>query len=335
MTSSSSFLSLSIIVIIRCSDVCCPMQLMSTTSLHSRLNVWTDSMSLSLVSSTEVRARDSTRSDLRWLMNVSVCRSARHIHIHGALFVQTISDVAQGHSAAFARISIVIIIIIKWLFECGVGEGGMFIVYMFVLRLYDDGEGRERERARARVRVCIRTQSAEIVTMLRLSLFPLRPSSSSTYRRTRICCEVVVVIIVAMVVVVAGAQNTKKKGQRRKNALSLSRARAESGHVRSDVSLNSHVAAITVVLFVSQAFGLLCLWICLNLIFSHLCSQLFACPIDATCNACWLILSHLSSTTAAAARNGQAVRPSTDRRVCLLIDCAEWELVEQRSRIEV
>ena len=180
----------------------------------------------------------------------------------------------------------------------------------------------ERERERARVRVCIRTQSAEIVTMLRLSVFPLRPSSSSTYRRTRICCEVVVVIIVAMVVVVvvvAGAQNTKKKGQRRKNALAL--ARAESGHVRSDVSMNSHVAAITVVLCASQAFGLLSLWLwtLLNMIFIHVCTQLFTCLLDATLNACLVILSHLSSD-AAATRNGQAFRPSTVRCVCLLIN---------------
>jgi hypothetical protein len=32
--------------------------------------------------------------------------------VHGALFVQTINDVAQGHHAQIARISIVIIIII-------------------------------------------------------------------------------------------------------------------------------------------------------------------------------------------------------------------------------
>jgi len=34
-----------------------------------------------------------------------------HRKVHGALFVQTINDVAQGHRAQFARISIVIIII--------------------------------------------------------------------------------------------------------------------------------------------------------------------------------------------------------------------------------
>jgi hypothetical protein len=41
-----------------------------------------------------------------------------HRKVHGALFVQTINDVAQGHHAQFARISIVIIIImIERLFE--------------------------------------------------------------------------------------------------------------------------------------------------------------------------------------------------------------------------
>jgi hypothetical protein len=32
--------------------------------------------------------------------------------VHGALFVQTINDVAQGHHAQFAQISIVVIITI-------------------------------------------------------------------------------------------------------------------------------------------------------------------------------------------------------------------------------
>jgi hypothetical protein len=64
-----------------------------------------------------------------------------HIHrkVHGALFVQTINDVAQGHHAQFARISIVVIIIIimiERLFEKREREKkGMFIMYMFVLRL--------------------------------------------------------------------------------------------------------------------------------------------------------------------------------------------------------
>jgi hypothetical protein len=45
-------------------------------------------------------------------MNASERPRATHIHreVHGALFVQTINDVAQGHHAQFARISIVIII---------------------------------------------------------------------------------------------------------------------------------------------------------------------------------------------------------------------------------
>jgi hypothetical protein len=35
-----------------------------------------------------------------------------HREVHGALFVQTINDVAQGHHAQFAQISIVVIITI-------------------------------------------------------------------------------------------------------------------------------------------------------------------------------------------------------------------------------
>jgi hypothetical protein len=54
--------------------------------------------------------------------------------VHGALFVQTINDVAQGHHAQFARISIVIIIIER-LFGEREREKGMFIMYTFVLRL--------------------------------------------------------------------------------------------------------------------------------------------------------------------------------------------------------
>jgi hypothetical protein len=53
-------------------------------------------------------------------MQTSACARHTHIHreVHGALFVQTINDVAQGHHAQFARISIVIIIImIERLFE--------------------------------------------------------------------------------------------------------------------------------------------------------------------------------------------------------------------------
>jgi hypothetical protein len=69
---------------------------------------------------------------------------------------------------------------------------------------------RRIEKERERERLCIRTQSTEIVTMLRLSLFLTRPSSSSTCRSTRMCWEVVVVIIT-----VAGAQNKKKKGQQK------------------------------------------------------------------------------------------------------------------------
>ncbi len=73
-----------------------------------------------------------------------------HIHreVHGALFVQTINDVAQGHHAQFARISIVIIIIIERLFgkrEREREKKGMFIVYTFVLRLC----AVERKKARA------------------------------------------------------------------------------------------------------------------------------------------------------------------------------------------
>ena len=51
-------------------------------------------------------------------MNVSERLRATYTHththrkVHGALFVQTINDVAQGHHAQFARISIVVIIII-------------------------------------------------------------------------------------------------------------------------------------------------------------------------------------------------------------------------------
>jgi hypothetical protein len=57
--------------------------------------------------------------------------------VHGALFVQTINDVAQGHHAQFARISIVIIIIIEQLFgeREREREKRMFIMYTFVLRL--------------------------------------------------------------------------------------------------------------------------------------------------------------------------------------------------------
>ena len=102
--------------------------------------------------------------------------------VHGALFVQTINDVAQGHNASFARISIVVIIIVKWLFECGAKKGWekkneeeeeeMFIVYMFVLRL-DDVQRTEEERTKPRKRT-------EIVTMLRLFLSLPSPFSSSS-----------------------------------------------------------------------------------------------------------------------------------------------------------
>jgi hypothetical protein len=62
--------------------------------------------------------------------------------VHGALFVQTINNVAQGHDAQFTQISIVIIIttIIIIIIERLFGErerekNEMFIMYTFVLRL--------------------------------------------------------------------------------------------------------------------------------------------------------------------------------------------------------
>jgi hypothetical protein len=69
--------------------------------------------------------------------------------VHGTLFVQTINDVAQGHYAQFARISIVIIIIERLFGEREREKKGMFIMYMFVLRLC----AAERKNARARIRV--------------------------------------------------------------------------------------------------------------------------------------------------------------------------------------
>ena len=99
--------------------------LMSTVSLW-RSSSWSDLMSLSFVE-LESRSFDSTLFflNVKYLMNVSERVDpywlARDTHlrwkVHGALFVQTISDVAQGHNPPFARISIVIIIIIKWLLE--------------------------------------------------------------------------------------------------------------------------------------------------------------------------------------------------------------------------
>jgi len=71
-------------------------------------------MSLSLAGLESGLKLGSTRLNAKWLMNANERPRATHIHreVHGALFVQTINNVAQGHDAQFTQISIVIIITI-------------------------------------------------------------------------------------------------------------------------------------------------------------------------------------------------------------------------------
>ena len=133
---------------------------------------------------------------------------ARHMHthreVHGALFVQTINDVAQGHCAQFARISIVIIIIIIIIIE-----------RLFRMK-------KKRERRQKRCSSC--TRSYYVFALLRKRthtdscmsakhrnsndvasfLCSSRPSSSSTcveYEDIYGGEEVVVVVVIVMVVV--------------------------------------------------------------------------------------------------------------------------------------
>ena len=110
--------------------------LMSVASLCSHPCL-TRCTSLSLAGP-ELRLRlDSTRSNPILLTNASERASAClrtthtqiyiyiyiyiHTHIHrephGALFVQTINDVAQGHPAHFGRISIVVVVVIIIIIE--------------------------------------------------------------------------------------------------------------------------------------------------------------------------------------------------------------------------
>ena len=108
---------------------------------------------------------------------------------HGALFVQTINEVAQGRYAQFARISIVIIIIIvvierlfgkkrrereskkkgcsSWVCSC----------YVVALGRATNGEGEEEEGEGEKKKTFdVRTESTEIVIILRLFLVLSRPS---------------------------------------------------------------------------------------------------------------------------------------------------------------
>jgi hypothetical protein len=76
-----------------------------------------------------------------------------HIHreVHGALFVQTINDVAQGHHAQFAQISIVIIIIIVVIERLFRGrKRDVHHVYVRITSLRRVQRERENERVRVR-----------------------------------------------------------------------------------------------------------------------------------------------------------------------------------------
>ena len=91
------------------------------------------------------------------------------------------------------------------------GEKGTFIMYTFVLRFYDEYGERD---------LFAYGCEAEIVTMLRLSLFLCLYSSSTCWSTGGLCWEVavviVIIIVIVVVMVVAGAQNKKKKVKRKK-----------------------------------------------------------------------------------------------------------------------
>jgi len=74
-------------------------------------------------------------------MNANKRPRSTHIHreVHGALFVQTINNVAQGHDAQFTQISIVIIITI--------------IIIIIIERLFGEREREKRDVHHVHVRI--------------------------------------------------------------------------------------------------------------------------------------------------------------------------------------
>ena len=132
--------------------------LMSNTSLWSRSHL-TKFVSLSLVELESGLRLGSSRSYASLLMNADERPGGRarhsftsaHREVHGALFVQTISDVAQGHQAQFARISIVVDVASEGVFGGGrerEREKGMFSMYTFALRRKTSARAHKRERLR-------------------------------------------------------------------------------------------------------------------------------------------------------------------------------------------